>query len=55
VRLEGHAGPVTVADAVYNRMTEDDRGERLLIATASTDSSVKIWERTPGQGDRVCN
>ena len=43
-RLEGHTGSVTVLDALYVNSS------RLLIATSSVDSTVKIWERADIHG-----
>ncbi|XP_043201794.1 probable elongator complex protein 2 isoform X2 [Amphibalanus amphitrite] len=41
-RLTGHAGPVTLVDAV--RWSGSDGGDRLLVATTSTDCSIRLWE-----------
>lgn len=38
-KLQGHVGGVTVVEAVYI-------GENLTIATASTDSTIKLWRQT---------
>lgn len=38
-KLQGHVGGVTVVEAIYI-------GERLTIATASTDSTIKLWRQT---------
>ena len=42
-KLVGHTGSVTVLDAIY--ITNDQGDVRTLVASASVDSSVKIWER----------
>lgn len=39
----GHEGSVTIVDAVYK--TSPASHPTLLIATASVDSTVRIWER----------
>lgn len=41
--LIGHENTVTIADAVYWNDTNNTR--RLIVASASTDSTVKIWHR----------
>lgn len=38
-KLQGHVGGVTVVEAI-------EIGERLTIATASTDSTIKLWRKT---------
>ena len=47
-KLAGHTGPVTVVDAIY---INNDQGDiRTLVASASVDSTVRIWERKHGEG-----
>ncbi|XP_071944590.1 elongator complex protein 2-like [Antedon mediterranea] len=45
--LEGHDGIVTIVDAIYLPSDEQAPSStlRTLIASASTDSTIKIWER----------
>lgn len=38
-KLQGHVGGVTVVEAIYI-------GECLTIATASTDSTIKLWRKS---------
>jgi len=48
-KLEGHSGSVTAIDALYvDRNIATNR--RLLVVTASADSTLKIWRRHSNQG-----
>ncbi|XP_025093831.1 elongator complex protein 2-like isoform X2 [Pomacea canaliculata] len=47
--LSGHQGSVTVSAAVYigSRSKEFSKESELLVATASSDSTVRLWQRKP--------
>lgn len=47
--LSGHQGSVTVSAAVYigSRSEEFSKESELLVATASSDSTVRLWQRKP--------
>lgn len=47
VHLKGHTGGVSVVDAVYVQ-------NNLIIATASTDSTIKFWHRHSTSNEFVC-
>jgi WD40 repeat protein len=40
--LQGHSGPITIADGFQHRSEENTTG--ILIATSSVDMNVKIWK-----------
>jgi hypothetical protein len=49
--LKGHQSAVTVADGIYVPNTNVGASKQAaLIATASVDSSVKVWMRQEDQG-----
>lgn len=45
--LKGHTGGVSVVEGIY---VKDD----LIIATASTDSTIKFWNRNSASSEFVC-
>ncbi|CAH1788294.1 unnamed protein product [Owenia fusiformis] len=49
--LIGHTGPVNAIDTLYSETKE---GARTLVVSASSDSTVKIWERKPDCGEFTC-
>lgn len=52
-KLDGHNGSVTAVDAVYIDHADAWRG-RLLVVTASADSTMKIWRRQPNECKLFC-
>jgi len=50
--LEGHESKVTVVRGVYTdtKRKTSEFSPRTLIATASVDSSLKLWERKENEG-----
>lgn len=49
--LKGHQSAVTVADGIYVPSTNfGSNKQAAIIATASVDSSVKVWMRQEDQG-----
>lgn len=48
VECKGHTGPVSAVDAIY---TEDSE---VLIASASSDSTVKLWLCSDKKGKKQC-
>ncbi|XP_005998734.1 elongator complex protein 2 [Latimeria chalumnae] len=50
VKLEGHSGAVCAVDAIYQE-TGSAAGCEMLIASAASDSSVKIWCRRGSEAD----
>ncbi|XP_037044564.1 probable elongator complex protein 2 isoform X3 [Bradysia coprophila] len=45
--LKGHTGAVSVVDGIYVN-------EHLIVATASTDSTIKFWHQDSSSNDFVC-
>ncbi|PNF19334.1 putative elongator complex protein 2 [Cryptotermes secundus] len=53
--LKGHEGTVTVADGIYVAdRNVDSAKQTAIIATASVDSSVKVWMRHENEDDVIC-
>ncbi|XP_069675648.1 elongator complex protein 2 [Periplaneta americana] len=53
--LKGHKNIVTVADGIYLPRGHVGSGKQaVLVATASVDSTVKIWIRRENEDDFVC-
>ncbi|KAJ9593552.1 hypothetical protein L9F63_014892, partial [Diploptera punctata] len=53
--LKGHQSAVTIADGIYISGTKSDSCKlHLIVATASVDSTVKIWRRSQNKEDAVC-
>ena len=54
-RLKGHTNTVTVAEGVYVPGESGDVNDncRTLIASASVDSTVRIWERKQAGGTAI--
>lgn len=48
IPLEGHAEAVCAVDAVYQ---SDEPDLNLLIASAASDSTVRIWSRHGSEGN----
>ncbi len=50
--LKGHTGTVTVASGVYipNKDGHLTHKPRTLVASASVDSTVRIWNRPESEG-----
>lgn len=53
--LKGHESTVTVVDGIYvsDRNVESAK-QTAIIATASVDSSVKVWMRHENEGIACC-
>jgi hypothetical protein len=50
--LKGHQNTVTVADGIYlSGRNVGSAKQTAIIATASVDSSVKIWMRHENEGN----
>lgn len=52
ILLEGHAEAVCAVDAVYQ---SDEPDLNLLIASAASDSTVRIWSRHGSEGNFFFN
>lgn len=52
--LKGHQNTVTVADGIYvSSRNVDSTKQAAIIATASVDSTVKIWIRHENEGNII--
>ena len=53
--LKGHAAPVTGASALYDQkeQTPAELMPALNIVTASSDSTVRFWNRNSGSSGKV--
>lgn len=52
ITLEGHTEAVCAVDAVYQ---SDEPDLDLLIASAASDSTVRIWSRHGSEGNLFLN
>jgi hypothetical protein len=53
--LKGHESTVTIADGIYVSDTNVGSAKQTaIIATASVDSTVKVWIRHENEGITCC-
>lgn len=49
VRLQGHEGPVCAVHAIYQSGPSEGE-QHALIASAASDSTVRIWSKKGSEG-----